>query len=142
MNAEWEKNLLLAAKHSNEFEEKEFIRLVDLADGNCSLDTVRTLMKTFSDAPDYGTQERVESVLATANPEDVTKGILEELPRLMIEAPEWAESLVGVEVDNRLELLSSVAEVMPSNVKDALRKLTQSNSFIEFYPNAKKLRII
>jgi hypothetical protein len=141
MNTDWEKRLLDAAKRSNEAEEKEFLRLVDMAEGNCSLDTVRSLMKTFADEPDYGTQERVESVLATAKAEDVTRGILEELPRLMTEAPEWAESLVGVEVDNRLELLSSIAAGMPDNIKDCLRQLTQSDEFIDFYPAAKNLKI-
>ena len=91
--------------------------------------------------PDYGTQERVESVLATAKAEDVTRGILEELPRLMAEAPEWAESLVGVEFDNRLELLASISAGMPDNIKDCLRQLTQSEEFIDFYPEAKKLKI-
>ena len=141
MNADWEKKLLDVAKRSNETEEKEFLRLVDMAEGNCSLDVVRSLMKTFSNEPDYGTQERVESVLATAKAEDVTRGILEELPRLMAEAPEWAESLVGVEVDNRLELLTSIAAGMPDNIKDCLRQLTQSDEFIDFYPAAKKLKI-
>jgi hypothetical protein len=141
MNADWEKKLLEAAKRSNEEEEKEFLRLVDMAEGNCSLDTVRSLMKTFSAQPDYGTQERVESVLATAKEEDVTRGILEELPRLLAEAPEWAESLVGIEVDNRLELLSSIAATIPDNVKNCLRQLTQSDEFVDFYPAAKNLSI-
>jgi len=141
MNTDWEKKLLEAAKRSNEAEEKEFLRLVDMAEGNCSLDTVRSLMKTFSDELDYGTQERVESVLATAKAEDVTRGILEELPRLMTEAPEWAESLVGVEVDNRLELISSIAASMPDNIKDCLRQLTQSEEFIDFYPAVKNLKV-
>ncbi len=140
MNTDWEKKLLDAAKRSNEAEEKEFLRLVDMAEGNCSLDAVRSLMKTFSNKPDYGTQERVESVLATAKAEDVTRGILEELPRLMAEAPEWAESLVGVEVENRLELISSIAASMPDNIKDCLRQLTQSEEFIDFYPAAKSLK--
>jgi len=141
MNADWEKKLLEAAKRSNEEEEKEFLRLVDMAEGNCSLDAVRSLMKTFSAQPDYGTQERVESVLATAKDKDVTRGILEELPRLLAEAPEWAESLVGIEVDNRLELLSSIAATMPDNVKNCLRQLTQSDEFVDFYPAAKNLSI-
>lgn len=141
MNVDWKNKLLESAKRSNEIEEKEFLRLVDMAAGNCSLDTVRILMKTFSNKPDYGTQERVESVLATAKAEDVTRGILEELPRLMAEAPEWAESLVGVEVDNRLELISSISAGMPENIKDCLRQLTQSEEFIHFFPAVKNLKV-
>ena len=141
MNTEWEKKLLEAAKRSNEEQEQEFLRLVDQVEGNCPLAVVRVLMKTFSAEPDYGTQERVESVLATAKPEDVTQAILEELPRLMVEAPEWAESLVGVEIDNRLELVSSIAAGMPDNIKDCLRQLTQSEEFIDFYPAARNLKI-
>lgn len=141
MKADWETKLLEASKRTNEDEEKEFLRLVDQVEGNCSLKIVRILMKTFSAKPDYGTQERVDSVLATAKAKDVTAGILEELPRLIAEAPEWAVSLVGMEVDNRLELLISVAKGMPDNVKDCLCQLIQSESFLDFYPNGKKFKL-
>lgn len=141
MNKDWEERLLEASKRSCEDEEKEFLRLVDMATDNCSLDTVRSLMKTFSSQPDYGTQERVESVLATAKAEDVARAILEDLPRLMNEAPEWAESLIGIEIDNRLDLFSSTAAEMPANIKDCLRRLISSDDFLDFYPVAKKLII-
>ena len=141
MNADWERKLLEAAKRANEAEEKEFLRLVDMAEGNCSLGNVRSLMKTFSNKPDYGTQERVESVLATARAEDVNRGILEELPRLMDEAPDWAECLVGAEIDNHFELRSLIAADLPDKIKDCLRQLTQSDEFIVFYPAAKNLEL-
>lgn len=141
MNDEWKRKLLQAAARSDETQEQEFLELVDQADGNCSLDVVRVLMKTFSSKPDYGTQERVESILATAKPEHVTRGILEELPRLVVEAPEWAETLVGMEVDNRLDLLISVAKTMPENVKDCLCKLVYSEPFLDFYPNGKDFKL-
>ena len=141
MNSEWKIELLAAAKRSSEEQEREFLKLVDQAYGNCSLDTARSLLKTYSAEPDYGTQERVEGVLATAQPEHVTRAILEELPRLMAEAPEWAESLVGVEVVHRLDLLAAVAAGMPEDIKECLRQLTEAEEFTEFYPEARKLVI-
>lgn len=140
MDADWNNKLLRAARRADAAQVEEFLRLVDQADENCSLDTVRILMRTFTANPDYGTQERVGSVLATARPEDVTRGILEELPRLMSEAPEWAVCLVGVEIDYRPALLSAVAATMPDEIRDCLRQLTQSESFVDFYPAAKTLR--
>lgn len=139
MDSNWESKLLLVARRSNEEETKEFLRLVDQAFGLCTLDIARVLMKTFSDEPDYGTQERVVSVLATAENAIVTQAILEELPRLAEEAPEWTESLIGLEVDRRPELLQEIAAKMPDNVRSVLIKLLNSEEFQDFYPRAKDI---
>lgn len=136
MEKNWAEKLLSASKRANEKQQKEFLCLVDQANNLCTLDVARILMKTFSSSPDYGTQERVESILATADPEIVTQAILEELPRLWKEAPEWAESLIGLEVEKRQELLQRVASTMPEHVKNALRQLINDSNFKEFYPNA------
>jgi hypothetical protein len=98
-------------------------------------------MKTFSDTPDYGTQKRVVSTLATADDQIVTQAILEELPRLVKEAPEWAEALVGLEVDKRPELLQKVASQMPESVRKALRELLAKKDFQDFYPGACRITV-
>ena len=141
MNKDWKQRLLATAKRRDEGQEDEFIQLVDQAKGQCTLEVARTLMKTFSDSPDYGTQERVVSVLASANERDVTTAILEELPRLLKEAPEWAENLVGPEVDNRPALLQSVVEEVSDDIRQSLRVLLSKEDFIDFYPNAKNIKV-
>jgi hypothetical protein len=101
----------------------------------------KSVMKIFSDQPDYGTQETVIRVLATSDDKIVTKVMLEELPRLMQEAPEWAKSLVGVEVDTRPKLLQMVLSQMPEEVKKALRTLLNDADFQDFYPNSRHITV-
>jgi len=141
MDADWAKKLLHASTRASEREQEEFLGLVDQACGVCTLETARLLMTTFSDKPDYGTQEKVVSTLATADDQIVTQAILEELPRLVKEAPEWAESLVGLEVDKRPELLQKVASQMPERVRKALRELLADKDFQDFYPGACRITV-
>jgi hypothetical protein len=54
----------------------------------------KTLMNTFNETDDYGTQEAVVNVLNSIETEIYYRALLEELPRLVDEAPEWAESLL------------------------------------------------
>lgn len=137
MDLHWAEQLLKASKRTNEKEQNEFLHLVDHVFGRCDADVARILMKTFTDTPDYGMQERVISVLATADDAIVTRAILEELPRLVQEAPEWAESLIGLEVDKRPQLLVQVASSTSENVKQALKNLLAQEEFQDFYPGAK-----
>jgi uncharacterized protein YpbB len=132
IDEKWSQNLLNASNRSDEREEKEFLRLVDKVFNNCSLETARVLMKTFSDVEDYGTQERVCSVLATADEAVVTQAILEELPRLVNEAPEWAEFLLGLEVENRGVLLEKIAAQMPENIRQILHIFLTKEDFRNF----------
>lgn len=141
MDTDWATKLLKASKRSNEIEQEQFLTLVNQVADKCTLDTARTLMKTFSDKPDYGTQETVIRVLATSDNKIVTQVILEELPRLMQEAPEWAKSLVGVEVDTRPKLLQMVVSKMSDEVKKALRTLLNDEDFQDFYPNSRNITV-
>ncbi|MGL4997993.1 MAG: hypothetical protein ACRC5T_03245 [Cetobacterium sp.] len=139
IDEKWKKKLLNSSNRSNEQEEREFLRLVDEAFNNCSLETARVLMKTFSNVEDYGTQERVCSVLATADEAIVIQSILEELPRLVSQAPEWAEFLLGLEIENRGILLEKIASQMPENIKKILRILLKKEDFQDLYPNSKNI---
>src|SRR5262245_39638287 len=135
MDPEWEQQVLVASGRQNEAEERRFVELVEQANNRCTLAVARVLMKTFSDAPDFGTQEIVGSVLASAAPEISLRAILEELPRLVAEAPEWAKSLIGEEVEHRPTLLKSIATSMPAKVKLSLRQLLGNKDFRDFYPS-------
>jgi len=67
MDETWKKELLKASRRLDSDQVDEFLNLINQASGKCSLDVARVFMKTFSDQPDYGTQERVISVLSTAD---------------------------------------------------------------------------
>lgn len=143
MTKEWEKNLLKASEHRNENEkyEEEFLKLVDEVFDSCSLDVARVLMKTFSAEPDYGTQERVVSVLAGLEHKILIQVILEELPRLVEEAPEHAEDLLAIAIKKDLNLLQKQALQMDNKVKNALRNLICNKDFVEFYPEAELIKV-
>lgn len=136
MDIKWADEVLSASRRGDEAEEQRFLTLVDQALGRCTLEVAKVLMKTFTDVPDFGTQERVCNLLASALPEVAIRAKLEELPRLIVEAPEWAESLIGEEVEHRPGLLNSTAVSMPAAVKMALRQLLGKKDFRDFYPNA------
>jgi hypothetical protein len=136
MDPAWENELLIASQRRDQAEQQRFLTLVDQAFDRCTFTVAKALMKTFSGVPDFGAQERVCSVLASASPECAIRAKLEELPRLVIEAPEWAESLIGEEIEHRPELLNAVAASMPASVKASLRQLLDNKEFRDFYPNA------
>jgi hypothetical protein len=121
--------------------EREFLFLLDQVEGRCSLEVARVLMKSFTSTPDFGTQERVVSVLASAVKSDAVTAMLEELPRMIVEAPEWAEVLIGQEVDRRPELLAKLARGSSADVQQSLQHLLADADFREFYPNANTLTI-
>ena len=139
MEADWEEKLLRAANRETEEQERLFLGLVDQASGHIDAHTAKVLLGTFTAKPDFGTQERVESVLATGDKKVVLKAVLEEMPRLVSEAPEWAASLLGQELEHRTELLLSNLPNMSSEVQSAISRVAQNEEFSSFYPNAELL---
>lgn len=132
MNADWEKRLLLISKKREEpGNDREFINLVYKVENNCSLEAAKVLMKTFVDGDDLGTQESVNSVLATADPKVVTQALLEELPRLAKEAPEWAHYLIGIELKSRSKLLQEKLTQMPDLTKSIVKKIIENRRIID-----------
>lgn len=112
MDVDWKEKVLRLAYSGSEKEEKEYVSLVDQAYGNVTLDIARVLMKTFSDEPDYGVQESVVRVLESANHEVYIQALLEELPRLLREAPQWAEALLGTSISFFHDALLKVTRQM------------------------------
>lgn len=139
MNKDWITRFEAAIARSSPEQEEEFLLLADEAEGNCTIDVARVLLKSFLAKEDFGTQERVVSVLATADKIDAITAILEELPRLMRETPDWAEILVGQEVDRRPELLSTIARTTSPLVRIALNELLCDSDFEKSYPNAQEV---
>lgn len=139
MKPDWEKQLLAVAERDSEEQEYQFLSLIDEAENNVDLNVAKILLKTYSDNPDFGTQERVECVLATAVPEIQVRAVLEEMPRLVSEAPEWAETLLGQELEHRSSLVVSVMSSLPQNTISAILSVASKPEFVSFYKNAKLL---
>jgi hypothetical protein len=81
----------------------EFVSLVDMSEDNCDYDTCKILMKTFVTEEDFGVQESVNRVLSTAKAEDRQRALLEELPRLIVDTPEWGIVLLETEIRFHLD---------------------------------------
>jgi len=132
----WQLALQVAAVRDSEKRTEQFLELVDRASGRICRETARALLATFSGRPDYGTQERVCSVLATGDPSLVLDAILEELPRLIEQAPDWAEVLFGGEVHWRpAETSAAIRRASPEARRVAIRLLKRPD-FARFYPNS------
>jgi hypothetical protein len=91
---DWPDQLLAASARQTTEQERDFLNLVDEVNGRVTPAIAQVLMATFSATPDHGTQERVLSVLASAPNAMRVEAILGEMPRLVAEAPEWAEALL------------------------------------------------
>jgi hypothetical protein len=136
MEPDWETKLLEASVRDSGEQEKRFLSLVDQAAGNIDLRIAKVLMRTYLAKPDFGTQERVESVMATADPKIVVQAVMEEMPRLVSEAPEWAETLLGQELEHRPNLVVAVMDTLPTQVTKAMKTVASNPEFASFYVNA------
>lgn len=58
------------------------------------------------------------------------------MPRLLSEAPERAESLLGQELEHRFKLLHSSLTSMSKEVKNAVEQVIRNQDFSSFYPKA------
>ena len=136
MDEVWKSRLLQLKYPHTEADAQVFVALVDQAKGHCTPDTVAVLMKTFSSEPDYGVQESVISTLSTADPEAYVRALLEELPRLILEAPDWADVLVSHEVELAPERLVSIAKTVDVQLQECLRAFVGTPTFLQQNENA------
>ncbi|MFN5992802.1 MAG: hypothetical protein ACK45Y_01730, partial [Betaproteobacteria bacterium] len=113
-------------------EEEEFWSLVDAVDGKCTPEVATVLMKSFSSEPDYGTQESVISVLASGDRRVGLRAMIEELPRLAKDAPEWITALMGPEVKFRPEMVTEIAKASSPKARDTLTRVLADEAFCEF----------
>jgi hypothetical protein len=120
-------------------QQANFARLVDMVGGQVTPKIAKSLLSTFSSNPDFGTQERVCSVLAGAPTDARVTAVLEELPRLIHEAPEWAEVLMGDLIDNELAAIKRHLHFGTAETRLAVRGLLSRKDFCASYPNAGSL---
>jgi uncharacterized protein (DUF849 family) len=128
----WTEQLRTSARRETPEQERDFLRLVDAVNGKVTRPVAKVLVATFTDTPDYGTQERVASVLASAPTIIRVSVILEEMPRLVAQAPEWAEALLSELLEHDLATVRSFLRTAPVEVKSAVRAVAVRPEFREF----------
>jgi hypothetical protein len=136
---EWHRELMTSSARQTPEQQANFARLVDMVGGQVTPKIAKSLLSTFSSNPDFGTQERVCSVLAGAPTDARVTAVLEELPRLIHEAPEWAEVLMGDLIDNELAAIKRHLHFGTAETRLAVRGLLSRKDFCASYPNAGSL---
>lgn len=130
MTNEWKNRILQLRYWQDEKEALEYVRLVDLAAHNCDLDTCNILMRTFVTDEDFGVQESVVSVLSSAKIEDYQRALLEELPRLILDAPEWSEVLVERELTHHLNQFKETQKLISSSARTCINEFLKREYFV------------
>jgi hypothetical protein len=136
---DWSDQLLAASARQTTHEVRDFLNLVDEVDGRVTPAIAQALMATFSAIPDHGTQERVLSVLASAPNTMRVGAILGELPRLVAEAPEWADALLCQLLEHDIAIVRSQLSSAGASVRFAVRTVAARPDFQSFQPAAKSL---
>lgn len=133
----WKKEILLTSQRRNNEEEENFLKLLDYPFKWDQKSTAKVLMQTFSNRPDYGTQEKVISKLSELEPSIYIDALLEELPRLTKEADQWVESLLGLEIIERANLVRTSLERMPPEIKHIFYNVISQENFKGLFPEAR-----
>ena len=137
---QWRDQLLSSSARETREQEADFLRLVDIVHDRVTPHVANALLATFSDSADFGTQERVCSVLAGAPVDTRVRAILEKLPRLDSEAAGWAEVLMGELVEHDLIALKRHLHFAAAEIRFAVRGLLSHPESCEIHPEAKSLR--
>lgn len=125
----WERKLLSLITRSTEEDDLAFVDLVNQVEQKCDLAVCRVLMKTFTGRDDFGVQESVNRVLSSARSEDRQRALLEEFPRLLIEAPDWAVVLLETEVRFHRDSFISTLSTFPNETKQGVVEILQKQPF-------------
>lgn len=101
--------------------------------------TLTALLKLYTTTLDRENQEKIEGILTGTDEEMWIMILLQEMPRLAIEVPAWAVSLLGEELENRFKLLQKCLATMPVEVQKAVHTVVNSGDFTLFYSNTESL---
>lgn len=119
--------------------EDQLLNLIYQAEKDLDSNTLRALLIMYTTTLDWETQEKIERILAGADEEMWVMILLQEMPRLAIEVPAWAVSLLGEELENRFQLVRKYLASMPEEVQKAVHTVMNSEDFTLFYSNTESL---
>jgi hypothetical protein len=98
----------------------QLLSLINQAEKDLDSNTLRALLEMYTTTLDWQIQQKIESILAGADEEMWVMILLQEMPRLAIEVPAWAVSLLGEEVENRFQPVRKCLTSMPEEVQKAV----------------------
>lgn len=134
---EWRERLHVCKDFASEEKCDEYLSLLNIAENNLSPEVATELVRTFSDADDFGLMERTRNILENTSRAIFYPVLLQELGALISRAPEkqWAITLVGIELEyGDFDLLLSCAMKSPEEIKQIFLNFIKSDEFLDEYP--------
>ncbi|WP_248919345.1 hypothetical protein [Pseudomonas entomophila] len=137
----WRTRLHTCEKFENEGDDEKFLTLLSEAEEHMSYEVALALLQTFSDADDFGIQERTRNILEAADRRIFYPALIAALDGIIKRAPnkEWATTLVGIELDyGDFELLLEYIKKSPDNERKIATSFIKSKEFSSEYPGILK----
>jgi hypothetical protein len=132
-----ETEIIRLSKCETDEEEKKFLDLLnEFQHKGIERSEAKLLMKTFQNGCITSIQESVIRVLTSGGDELYMDVMLEELPRISREAPEWLDALLATEVEHKPDFLVHALEKKSEEIKKLVLDTIQNKDFIDFTPNA------
>lgn len=119
----------------------EFLELVNAGEKNMSYEVAVELLRTFSDADDFGIQERTRNVVEAADRQIFYPALVSELGGLIVRSPQkqWAVTLVGIELEyGDFGLLMNYVSQSPEAERESFLSFLKSDEFMDEYPTVAK----
>lgn len=135
----WRTRLHFCDDFATEDKCSEFLALLTVAQSNMSYPVAVEIIRTFSDADDFGVQERSRNILEAADKTIAYPALISELDGLIRRTHEkaWALTLAGIEFDyGAPELLIQYVMSTPEPQKSTFFSFIQSDAFLSEYPSA------
>ncbi|AWG28850.1 hypothetical protein [Burkholderia cenocepacia] len=137
----WRERLHACEDFADESKSDEFLDLLTESEKNMVYEVAVELLRTFSDADDFGIQERTRNILEAADRHVFYPALVQELEGVIERSPEkqWAVTLLGIEVDyGDFRLLLSYVNKAPESVRRAFISFIKSEEFLSEYPGVSK----
>ncbi|MFJ4347447.1 hypothetical protein [Pseudomonas sp. NPDC089401] len=132
---DWKQNLGSIDPYENEKDCEIFFRLLSKVEGQLDGPIIDALLGTFTNADDYGVQERVMVILDGADPSEYASRLAAGFEGLIRRSSEkeWPLIILG-RIFNSDDLLLINAIVDAARNNQVLREFMRSDEFLEEYP--------
>lgn len=137
----WRKRLHFCEDFTSEQKSDEFLSLLKTAEENINYDVVVELLRTFSDADDFGIQERTRNLVEATDRTVFYPALVSELSGLITRSPQkqWAVTLLGIELEyGDFDLLLDYANKASGHLRSTFLSFIGSEEFRSEYPDVEK----
>lgn len=137
----WRKRLHFCEDFTTEQKSDEFLSLLRTAEENINCDVVVELLRTFSDADDFGIQERTRNLVEATDRSIFYPALVSELNGLIARSPQkqWAVTLIGIELEyGDFGLLLDYANKASGDLRSTFLAFIGSEEFRTEYPEVAK----